>query len=367
MPYSQLLVPARRGRRPGRRWRFWRAVCRNALVIWREFRKPILVFAAAVFVGGWLYGELWVRAGYERLPYIDLPYTMLALMIFETPTDLPPQPQLVLFWYAMPLVAAYVAGRGVFDIVRLFFNPNARRNAWEEAVASTYRHHVIVLGVGHLGLRVIRALAQMGVDVVAIDWETDNDKLAELKRLGVPVVGGDGRLPATLETAGVRHAEALAVCTSNDYMNLEVTMRARDLNPAIRIVVRMWEDRFAAQIRQFMNVEAVLSATDLAAPSFAAAALGIEITQTMRVNGIDYSMIRLNVAPGSFMDGATVGQLQKVHEMDIVLHSDGGEVTVHPPHDRQLDAGDTVVIFAQHRKIMDVVARNQPRPVRSSG
>lgn len=358
MPYSRLVPPeAPRRRRNGWR-RLSRAALRNALVVWREFRKPILVFAIAVFGGGWLYGELLVRAGYARVPYIDLPYTMVALMILETPMDLPDEAQLVVFWYLMPLVAAYVAGRGVFDVIRLFFNPDERKNAWEEAVASTYRNHVIVLGVGHLGLRVIRALVAMGTDVVAIDVHSSPEKDAELKRLGVSLVLGDGRLAPTLETAGTRHASAFIVCTSNDYLNLEVTMRVRDLNPDVRIVVRMWEDGFSQQIRRFMNVEAVLSATDLAAPSFAGAALGIEITQTLIVDSVDYSMIRLTVTPDSFLDGAQVGALQDEHEMDIVLHSRAGAVRVHPTRETVLDAGDTIVLFAQHSKITNVVARN---------
>src|SRR5690606_11059415 len=132
---------------------------------------------------------------------------------------------------------------------------------------------------------------------VAIDWETTPEKDAELARLGVPLVLGDGRLAATMQAAAIRQAQAFIVCTANDYMNLEVTMRARDLNPEMPIVVRMWEDQFAAQIRRFFNVKAVLSATELAAPSFAGSALGIEITQTLTINGEDYSMIRLEVAP----------------------------------------------------------------------
>lgn len=365
MPESRLLIPETQWRRLGRGWRLSRAAWRNAKVIWREFRQPILIFVIALFVGGWIYGELSVLAGYERLPYIDLPYTMLALMIFESPTDLPQEPQLIVFWYLMPLVAAYVAGRGVFDFVRLFFNANERHNSWEEAVASSYRDHVIVLGVGHLGLRVIRALVAMGFDVVAIDSKPTPDKDQELKRLRVPLVIGDGRLPETLETAAIRQSDALIVCTSNDYMNLEVTMRARDLNPDIRIVVRMWEDQFAAQIRRFMNVEAVLSATDIAAPSFAASALGIEITQTLTVNGVEYSMIRFDVAPGSFLDGAAVGALQDEHNMDIVLHGTSDQVHVHPSPDTVIRAGDTLIIFAQHHKITDVVARNRQRRVRT--
>jgi len=365
MPQARLVVPESRWRRLTRRWRFLRAVYRDLRVIWREFRHPIVILVIALFGGGWLYGELLVRAGYDRLPYIDLPYTMLALMIFESPTELPSEPQLVAFWYIMPVIAAYIAARGVFDFARLFFNPDEnRRHSWEEAVASTYSNHIIVLGVGHLGTRVIRSLRQMGFDVVAIEQKPSSDNLDLLGQLHVPVVTGDGRTPAILEMAGIRHAQAFIVCTSNDYMNLEVTMRARDLNPDIRIVVRMWEDQFASQIRRFMNVEAVLSATDLAAPSFAGYALGIEITQSLTINGVDYSMIRLEVTPGSFLDGATVKALQDEHDMDIVLHGQAEQVQVHPAGDTCVQAGDTLVIFAQHHKIIDVVARNQRRRVR---
>jgi len=343
-----------------------RATWRNLRVLWREFRVPVIIFLVAVIGGGWLYGELWAQAGYAPKPFIDLPYLMATMMIVSSPDDLPTETRLVIFWYAMPLIGAYIAARGLSDFFNLFLKPHEHRNAWEEAVASTYQNHVIILGVGHLGTRVVRALVAMGFDVVAIDRSTEPEKLAELERLKVPLVVGDGRLESALETAGIRRARALIVCTSNDHMNLEVTMRARDLNPAIRIVVRMWEDQFAAQIRRFMNVEAVLSASDLAAPSFAAYALGIEITQTFIINGEDFSMIRLEVAPMSFLDGKTIGFLQESESLDIVLHSRETQVRVHPADDEVVRAGDTLVIFAQHRKITDVISRNQGRRVVSS-
>lgn len=359
MPYSRLLTPQGRRQRLRKRLRVGRAVVRNVRAVWHEFRVPIVILLVAVFGGGWVYGELRVAAGYERLPYVDLPYTMLALMILETPTDIPPELSLVAFWYMMPVIGAYVAARGVADFARLFFSGDGNRNAWEEALASTYANHVIVLGVGHLGQRVVRELVEMGVDVVAIDLKSADDRPEPRQFPRVPLVVGDGRQTSVLETAGIRRAQALIVCTSNDYMNLEVTMRARDMNPDVRIVVRVWEDHFVRQIERFMNVEAVLSATNLAAPSFAGYALGIEITQTLHVNGLDYSMIRLEVRSGSFLDGETVGVLQDAHNMDIVLHGQADDVRVHPPPEVRVRAGDTLVVFAQHGKIMDVVARNQ--------
>ncbi len=357
MPRSQLLIP----QHPHRRLRTIRAIYRDSSALWREFRRPIIVFLLAVLGGGYLYGELAVRSGYPRIPYIDLPYTMLSLMIVQPPSSLPSELHLMAFWYIMPLIGVYVVGRGTVDFVRLFFNRHERRHAWEEAVASTYRNHVIVMGVGHLGLRVVRSLVQMGMDVVAVDDNIRPEPEVELARLKVPLVAADGRLPATMRAAGLHNAQAFVVCTSNDHLNLEATMRARDLNPDIRIVVRVWDNQFAAQIRRFLNVEAVMSASDLAAPAFAGSALGIEITQTLNVGGVDYSMIRLHVEPGSFLDGETVESLQQKHDMDIVLHGRDDSVMVHPPHDNTVSAGDTLVIFAQHHNITDVVARNRRR------
>lgn len=359
MPDSRLLIPEEQRRQLRSGYRRTRALWRTVRVVWREFRTPIVVFLVAMFLGGWLYGRLWNRArpDEEHKPYIDMPYTMVTLMIFASPDDLPVEAELVVFWYVMPLIGAYVAGRGVFDFVSLFFITTERRNSWEEAMASTYDQHVIVLGVGHLGTRVVRQLVKMGFEVVAIDIQENLDKLSELKTLGVRLILGDGRLEKTLKTAGIEKARSLIVCTSNDHMNLEVTMRARDLNPDLRIVVRMWEDQFAQQIQQFMNVEAVLSTTNLAAPSFAASALGIDATQTLQINGEDYSMIRLHVTPGSFMDGKTIGELQESEDMDIVLHS-AAAVEVHPAKDLIVKAGDTLVLFARHAKVAAVVGRN---------
>lgn len=359
MPSTRLILP--RGRRRSTRLiRALRAAWRDTSALWGEFRTSILLFLAVIFGGGLLYGELSVMAGYPRVPYIDLPYYILLMMVLEPPTDTPPEEwYLMLFWYLMPILAVFIIGRGAADFVRLFFDRSERRSAWEEAVASTYRNHVIILGVGHVGLRVARTLAGMGFDVVAIDMKLKPDIDEELGKLGIPVIVGDGRLPATLEKAGLRAAQAFIACTASDQTNLEVIMRVRDLHPDVRIVARMWDDQFTKQLKQFMNVQAVHSASELAAPVFAGAAVGIELTQTLHIHGVDYSMIRFRVEPGSFLEGGSVGQLQADHNMDIVLLGRGGNVEVQPHNDAIVQAGDTLVIFARHDRVIDIVERNR--------
>lgn len=359
MPQSYLMLPAG-GSPPRRLIRYLRAAWHDTRALTREFRRPLLAIFLSIFVGGWIYGHLTVLAGYDPIVLVDLPYVMLALMIIENPLDyVPEQWYLIIFFYIQPAVGVYIVGQGAVDFIRLFFNRSERRSAWELAVARTYRNHVIVIGVGHVGLRVIRTLVLMGFEVVAVDPHLDSEGDAALAEMNIPVVLGDGRMPSTLKDAGILYAQSIVVCTSDDHINLELTMRARDLNPDVRIVARMWDARFADQLQRFLNVQ-VMSASDLAAPAFAGTAVGIEITQTLQVGNVDFSMIKLVVQQGSFMAGQSIDVLQEDEDIDIVLHGQNGhDPVVHPDGEIIVCGGDTLVLFARHDKITEIVARNQ--------
>lgn len=363
MPYSQLVVPQSPGRRT-RLYRFLRVVWHDTRALVREFRRPLLAIILSIVVGGFFYGELHSFAGIEpQLALIDRPYTMIQLMILETPAEYSRTPEewyLIIFWYLQPAIGIYIIGQGAVDFIRLFFDRNERRSAWELAVAQTYRNHIVLVGLGHIGLRTARTLSQMGFEIVAVDDNLDSETDEELAILGIPLVSDDGRITSTLRNAGIEHAQSVIVCTSNDHLNLEITMRARDLNPDIRIVVRMWDARFAEQLKRFMDAE-VLSASDLAAPAFAGSAVGIEITQTLKIGDEDFSMIKLVVRRGSFMEGKTIDVLQEDEQVDIVLHGrNGKEPVVHPDGDIIVSTGDTLVLFARHDKITEIVSRNHP-------
>src|SRR5690606_11172155 len=209
-----------------RRMRILRAAWRDTSALWSEFRRPIIAFIGATIGGGWLYGDLMVYAGYPRPPCVDLPYMMVALMVFESFTEIPPEPYLIAFGYIMPLVALYVIGQGVTDFLRLFFNRGERRSAWEEALASTYRNHIIVMGMGHIGTRVTHMLTEIGAEIVAVDIDPTNHPIDVFEDLKVPLIVGDGRKLETLEKAGLRYAQALIICTANDFLNMEVCVRA---------------------------------------------------------------------------------------------------------------------------------------------
>jgi len=342
-----------------------RAMWRDTVTLWQEFRVPILVFFLITFVGGYFYGELHRLSGLQpEIAVIDRPYTMVQLMILESPAEYagtPSQWYLIIWWYLLPPIFVFIVGNGVIEFVHLFFDRSHRRDAWREAVASTYRQHVIVLGAGHVGLRVVRVLHDMmHVDVVVIDYKPDPGVEEFLAKRNVPLLRGDGSQSSTLEKAGLKYAEAFVACTGDDHTNLDAIMRARAMNSGIRIVARVWDNQFANQIKDFMRVQSVLSSSELSAPIFAGLALGVEITQSLQIGGIDYSTMRLTVNEGSFMDGAMVGDLQDENDIDVVLHVAKGQApNIKPSGNVSVRAEDTLVIFAQHEKSLEIAARNK--------
>jgi voltage-gated potassium channel len=355
MSYTALIFSPRKR---NRFLRFFRALWRDTQALWGEFQRPILAFVLVTIVGGFVYGELHALAGYTPIPLIDRPYIMLQLMTLQASLDIPPEWYLIAFWYVLPLVLIFIVGNGVADFVRLFFNRQGRQNAWREALVSTYRNHVIVLGAGHVGLRVIRTLAEMEVDVVVIDSKPTKEANFVIKELGLPLIIEDGRDALVLDQAGLRHADAFVVCTGDDHINLEVVMKVRQINPKVRIVSRVWDDGLGAQMRQFIRVDAVISSSGLSAPVFAGLALGVEITQTINIDGEEYSTVKLIVETSSYLINKTIRDIQVNDKCDVVLHIQDNQNAIQPAHDRVVKEGDTLVIFAKHERTLAIATRN---------
>jgi Trk K+ transport system NAD-binding subunit len=316
-------------------------------------------FLLASVGGGALYGELYHSIRGEFIAWVDRPYLMLQLMLLEAPEAVPPEVPLVVFWYAMPLIFIVLIGLGAADFLDLFFNRDDTRDRWSEAIAMTYRNHAIVFGVGHVGLRVVRDLHDMGMDIAAVDLDPHPDTKDVLSRLGVPCILGDVRARATLEHAGLQHAEVFVACTGDDRLNLEVCMKVRERNESVRIVARIWDRAIGERMEKFGLADHVLSAADLSAPAFAGAAAGVEITQTITVAGAEYSSVRVDIEPGSFLDRVQVGEVEREHDLEISLLQDGQTVTVDPEADVELRAGQSVVVFAEHARVLDVVSLNR--------
>ena len=136
------------------------------------------------------------------------------------------------------------------------------------------QHHFVICGLGGVGYRIATHLHNTGHQVVIVERDPHNRFLPSVHGLSIPVIIADASMTSTLETVNAAAAEAILVVTSDDTVNLEIALTARTVNPKVPAVVRTYDADFAHQVQQVFGFEQVLSPMDLAAPTFAAAALG---------------------------------------------------------------------------------------------
>jgi len=152
---------------------------------------------------------------------------------------------------------------------------------------ATCAKHVIVVGLGSFGSRVVADLTAAGYDVAVIELDENNRFLSSAADLDVPVIFGDGTLRQTLESAGVVHARAIAVLTQDDMVNVEAGIVLREIlgprvlpeviRPDVPVVLRVYDRALGAAVAQRFGFENVRSTVELAAPWFIGAAMGLQV------------------------------------------------------------------------------------------
>lgn len=344
MRQQVLRTPQARASRRQATTRRLHAALRDTWLLFREFGAPLLAFALAVIGGGAVYYLLAGSAG-EALD--DLPeafYHVLGLTFFQPSAPFPKAWYLEIFYFAMPIIGLGLLAQGVADFGVLLFNRRERGKEWEMAVASTFNNHVILIGLGHLGYRVVRNLHEMNQEVVAVELNPKADLVHAVKALDIPVIQDDATREAALEAAGVRRAKTVLLCTQNDSMNLQVALKARRMNPNIQVVLRIFDDEFADALQEQFGFTA-MSATGMAAPAFAASAAGVDMTRPLTIEGETLSLARLKLGEKSVLVGQSVGAVEAAYNLSIVLLRRDSESDLHPVADCLLLAGDALAVL----------------------
>jgi voltage-gated potassium channel Kch len=134
--------------------------------------------------------------------------------------------------------------------------------------------HVVVVGLGQVGLRLALLLRRCGISVVALDEHEDGENVGHAKQQGLPVVIGRGADPSLLKRLSLEHALALAAVTADDLENIAVTLAARALAPDLRLVLRAGSSATAGETRSLQRLGEVRDVHRIGAVYLAGLALG---------------------------------------------------------------------------------------------
>lgn len=327
-----------------------RASYRDTLLLLREFRQPLLAFTLVIFSSGMLYYVL-SQQSQEPVPNLaEAVYTTLTLTFFQPAVAFPAEWYLQIFFFLMPLIGLSIIAQGLTDFGVLLFNRRARGKEWEMAVASTYSNHIVLVGLGHLGFRVVKKLTELGEDVVAISQSPQPDLLHHVHEMSVPLIDDDGTRETVLIGAGVPRAKAIILCTQNDGMNLQIALKARSLNPKIEVVIRIFDEDFADSLQSQFGFHA-MSATGMAAPLFASIAARLNITPPINIEGKQHILANLHIDPDSHLCGQTISFIEEMYRVSIVLRIENGHREYHPAGDKVLEPGQTIVILCEPDQI----------------
>lgn len=252
--------------------------------------------------------------------------------------------------------------------------------------------HIVLVGLGKVGTRVLIRLRATHHRVVAVERDPHARGVAVALELGVPLILEDATDPGALDLARIARSASLLVLTSDDSANLDIVMAAREANPDVRAVMRLYDDDFAATVSLTLRAsypDALTrsrSVSSLASPAFAAAMMGRHVLGVMPVERGVLLFTAVDVAGHPALEGFSVHQAFARNEWRVLaVGASGSEADLgspsgtlgglhltdrsgfdwRPSHGRVLRAGDRVVL-ATTRRGLDILtqgSRTAPGPL----
>ncbi len=254
---------------------------------------------------------------HESLSFVQAIYAVG--MMLQLQYDLPAPPQLDPYLVLVPAVGLplmLIFGLELFQVLRIFFVREERGQLWQGAWVATLPNLMVVCGLGRGGFRVAQQLHRLHLSypqclppVVGIDL-APSPLTERLMREGVPVLYGDIRSEETLHQAGVTRASAVIVCTNQDMVNIDATLRIHELNPHARVVLRLFDDALAPVAQKAFGVERVISRSARAAAWFVESALGHGVLETFALSAGPWQLQRFSLAAGAAWIGQTPTTLE---------------------------------------------------------
>jgi Trk K+ transport system NAD-binding subunit len=229
----------------------------------------------------------------------------------------------------------------------------ARAEIGGRVIAVTYRdwsRHVIVCGLQGLGFRIVELLHLADVPVVVVDDDPDPKLVPIIAQWGVPHVPGSARLGQALWDAGLEGAEAVVCVEKTDLRSLETALLARQLRPAVRVVVQMANPAVGNAIEEVLGPGSVLDMASLAAPSVVEACVRRR-AHGFVLGGEQFVAAEVIAAPEEGKSQVSIRHLYGDLAPVAVVHDGNAPLVVCPGRDHLVSAGDRVTLLGTPQEL----------------
>lgn len=222
--------------------------------------------------------------------------------------------------------------------------------------------HTIICGFGRIGVQLAKELHAAHSPFVIL--ERDPVKLAEAQALGYLCCKADATDEAALGLAHVERAKVLATVLPDDAANVFITLSARSLNPAIRIIARGEAPSTESKLFH-AGADKVVLPTHIGAERIAELILFphtdrfVAANEPMRdmkrgLHELGLELEATQVASDSAMVGRSVSEAEHMGRgafFIVQIDRVGGQSIVHPGENIRIEAGDNIVLVARGSRV----------------
>ncbi|HDR7913178.1 TPA: potassium channel protein [Bacillus wiedmannii] len=244
--------------------------------------------------------------------------------------------------YAIGVVAAMIIEGNLFHAVR--------RKKMDKQIAQL-QNHIIVCGCGRVELQVVHELQEKKIPFVVVD--KDESILEKEKLL---YVHGDATEDQVLHYAGISKAAGLVASVANDAENVFITLTARGLNDAIKIVARAEKPETEDKLKR-AGANKVINPSSMAGIHIAkgiANPLTVHYIDTV-LYGVDQSFVieEIAVGKGSILASKSLLESDVRNQFDVTILAilRNGNVIHNPTGQEKLQEHDMIIVFGSVEKL----------------
>ncbi len=324
--------------------------------MWAYFyylRKPIVNFLPllgllliVLLAGSYCFHAYYKQEEFAREPmgYVEALYITWSLVFKEHLMDFPDHWLLQVFYFALPPLGLVVILDGIVRFSYHILRRDESSVEWVQAMSKTMNNHVILCGLGKVGLRVMQQLIRLGEQVAVLEKDEHCPNLSHARKHGVPVRIGHSRDEGIFNDLNVAAAKSIILATDDDLANIELALDARAINPEIRVVLRLFDQELASKIQESFNIHHAFSTSELAAPLFATGSSDKSIINSFYVGSELLVVAQLVIRPESELMNLPIREFGSRHKAFVISHTRCEQMTSFPSAETILKVGDQVTI-----------------------
>ncbi|WP_051276066.1 potassium channel family protein [Desulfovirgula thermocuniculi] len=217
-----------------------------------------------------------------------------------------------------------------------------------------FKNHVIICGLGRAGMSAARHLEHEQIPFVGID--IDEKQVEYLREQGHPAIAADATEDEALKAAGVERARSLIAALPHDSGNILITMAAKELNPAIRVVARADRPENIKRLERagadWVTAVGIPGGTRLALAATKPVAVDF-VSSILERRNTDYKLEELFIAEGSPLAGRSIrdSRLKEDFGAQVLAIMRDSTTIVNPEATEVLQPGDIIIVFGDARRL----------------